>query len=75
VKPDEVEITDPHTTNDQRHDQAGLMKKGGGAVIYSCLPLSKREAFKAPLVMSFEKNYPIPLKAKVIANMKRWGFT
>jgi hypothetical protein len=30
---------------------------------------------KAPLVMSVEENYPIPIKEKVIANLKRWGFT
>jgi hypothetical protein len=49
-------------------------KKGGGAVIYSCLPISERTGLKVPMIMSFEKNYPIPLKEKVIANMKRWGF-
>jgi hypothetical protein len=43
-------------------------------VIYSCLPISERTGLKVPLIMSFEKNYPIPLKKKVIANLKRWGF-
>ena len=49
-------------------------KKGGGAVIYSCLPIKERTGLKVPLIMSFENNYPIPLKEKVRANMKRWGF-
>jgi len=44
-------------------------------VIYSCLPLSERTGLNPPLVMSFEENYPIPIKEKVIANLKRWGFT
>ena len=50
------------------------MKKGGGSVIYSCLPISERTGLKVPLIMSFEENYPEPLKEKVIANMNRWGF-
>jgi UbiD family decarboxylase len=49
-------------------------KEGGGAVIYSCLPIDERTGLKVPLIMSFEKNYSEPLKDKVIANMKRWGF-
>ena len=68
-------ISEPHTTNDQHHKQQDLIKKGGGAVIYSCLPLSERTGLNPPLVMSFEENYPIPIKEKVIANLKRWGFT
>jgi hypothetical protein len=43
-------------------------------VIYSCLPIAERTGLPVPMIMLFEKNYPIPLKAKVIANMKRWGF-
>jgi hypothetical protein len=27
------------------------------------------------MIMSFEENYSEPLKEKVIADMKRWGFT
>ncbi len=49
-------------------------KKGGGAVIYSCLPIAERTGLKVPLIMSFKENYSIPLKEKVRANMKRWGF-
>jgi hypothetical protein len=45
-----------------------------GAVIYSCLPITERTGLPVPLIMSFKKNYPVPLKEKVIANMKRWGF-
>jgi hypothetical protein len=57
-----------HTVNEH------FEKKGGGAVIYSCLPIAERTGLPVPMIMLFEKNYPIPLKAKVIANMKRWGF-
>jgi UbiD family decarboxylase len=49
-------------------------KKGGGAVIYSCLPIAERTGLKAPLIMSFEKNYPLPLQEKVNGNLKKWGF-
>jgi 4-hydroxy-3-polyprenylbenzoate decarboxylase len=49
-------------------------KKGGGAVIYSCLPIAERRGLPVPLIMRFEDNYPMPLQKKVIANMKRWGF-
>jgi hypothetical protein len=51
-----------------------LRFSSGGAVIYSCLPIAERTGLPVPLIMSFEKNYPEPLKDKVIANMKRWGF-
>jgi hypothetical protein len=44
-------------------------------VIYSCLPIAERTGLKVPLIMSFAENYSIPLKKKVVANMKRWGFT
>ena len=43
-------------------------------MIYSCLPIKERTGLKVPLIMSFENNYPVPLKEKVRANMKRWGF-
>jgi 4-hydroxy-3-polyprenylbenzoate decarboxylase len=49
-------------------------RKGGGAVIYSCLPIAERTGLPVPLIMRFEDNYPVPLQEKVIANMKRWGF-
>jgi hypothetical protein len=49
-------------------------KEGGGAVIYSCLPIEERTGLKVPMIMSFEENYSEPLKEKVIADMKRWGF-
>jgi hypothetical protein len=41
-----------HTVNEH------FCKKGGGSVIYSCLPIAERTGLKVPLIMRFEDNYP-----------------
>jgi len=47
----------------------------GGLVIYSCLSIPERVGLPWGMrVMSFEKDYPIPVQEKVRANWKRWGF-
>ena len=55
------------------HNQAELLH-GAAPVIYSCLPLQERVGKPKLRTMSFEENYPAPIKEKVLANWARWGF-
>ncbi|GAA1662005.1 UbiD-like decarboxylase [Mycolicibacterium murale] len=49
--------------------------KGTSLVIYSCLENADRIGRPQKRVMSFQENYPAPVKQKVLDNWERWGFT
>ena len=59
---------------EQYHSQAELVRGAGGLVIYNCLTLQEGLGHPKVPVMSFEKNYPEALQAKVRDNWARWGF-
>ena len=57
------------------HSQAELVRGSGGLVVYSCLTLQEGLGHPKVPVMSFEKNYPEAIQAKVRDNWARWGFS
>ena len=56
------------------HSVSELVHWKGSPVIYSCLPLQERVGHPAKPIMSFEANYPGPIKERVRSNWARWGF-
>ncbi|GEM78867.1 UbiD family decarboxylase [Vibrio superstes] len=56
------------------HTTEELLKHRGGLVIYSCLELPERVGLSKKGVLSFEENFPIPVKNKVLNNWSKWGF-
>ncbi|AZQ63788.1 UbiD family decarboxylase [Flammeovirga pectinis] len=56
-----------HAANEKIHGEGGL-------AIYSCLPLQDRVGLPKRRVLSFDENYPDPIKAKVNENWTKWGF-
>ena len=50
------------------------MRGKGGLVVYSCLTLQEGLGHPKKTVLSFEKNYPEAIQAKVRDNWARWGF-
>ena len=56
------------------HSVSEIVHGKGGLVIYSCLPLQERVGHPAKPIMSFEANYPGPIKERVRSNWARWGF-
>jgi 4-hydroxy-3-polyprenylbenzoate decarboxylase len=49
--------------------------RGTSLVVYACLENADRVGRPEKRVMSFDKNYPAPVKQKVLDNWERWGFT
>jgi UbiD family decarboxylase len=56
------------------HSQAELVRGKGGLVVYNCLTLQEGLGHPKKTVLSFEKNYPEAIQAKVRDNWARWGF-
>jgi 4-hydroxy-3-polyprenylbenzoate decarboxylase len=57
------------------HSQAELVRGKGGLVIYNCLTLQEGLGHPKKTVLSFEKNFPEAIQAKVRDNWARWGFS
>jgi 4-hydroxy-3-polyprenylbenzoate decarboxylase len=49
--------------------------RGTSLVVYACLENADRVGRPEKRVMSFDENYPAPVKQKVLDNWERWGFT
>jgi 4-hydroxy-3-polyprenylbenzoate decarboxylase len=49
--------------------------RGTSLVVYACLENADRVGRPEKRVMSFDKNYPEPVKQRVLDNWERWGFT
>ena len=56
------------------HSVNELLRGKGGLVVYSCLPLQERVGLPRKRILSFECNYPEPIKERVRSNWARWGF-
>jgi UbiD family decarboxylase len=56
------------------HSQAELVRGKGGLALYNCLTLQEALGHPKKTVLSFEKNYPEAIQAKVRDNWVRWGF-
>lgn len=57
------------------HVQRELVVGGGTSlVVYACLENADRVGRPPKRVLSFEANYPDPVKKRVIENWSRWGF-
>ncbi|MDJ0616460.1 MAG: UbiD family decarboxylase [Calothrix sp. MO_192.B10] len=55
-------------------DVATKLRGRGGLVIYSCLPIQEQVGHPLEPVLSFETNYPQPVKQKIREKWAVWGF-
>jgi 4-hydroxy-3-polyprenylbenzoate decarboxylase len=55
-------------------DAVTKFRKRGDLVAYSCLQIQEQVNHPFPPVLSFETNYPDPLKAKIRSKWDAWGF-
>jgi UbiD family decarboxylase len=51
-----------------------MQNKGTSLVVYACLENADRLGRPDKRIMSFDQNYPEPVKRKVLDNWSKWGF-
>ena len=56
-------------------DVATKLRGWGDLVIYSCLQIQEQVGHPLEPVLSFETNYPEPLKQKILEKWSVWGFS
>ena len=55
------------------HSQSDFIH-GSGLTAYSCLPSESKTGQPLEVIMSFDTNYPDPIKQKVLDGWSKWGF-
>ncbi len=55
------------------HSQSDFIH-GSGLTAYSCLPLEEKTGQPLEPILTFETNYPDPVKQKILDNWSKWGF-
>ena len=55
------------------HVQSDFLRESG-LTAYSCLPAENKTGQPLEVIMSFDTNYPDPIKQKVLENWSKWGF-
>ncbi len=55
------------------HSQSDFIH-GSGLTAYSCLPIEGKTGQQLENILTFETNYPDPVRQKVLENWSRWGF-